>query len=215
MPDADDGWIIPPDAPRLEGQERFAGVNASVRDFWRFALSDLRMNNARGYLAEFLVARALGLADPRRIEWAEYDVLLDDIRIEVKSSAYLQAWEQRQISRITFSGLKGTPFNTRSGYDPAGKQYNAEVYVFGVQTALTHDAYDPLDATQWEWYVLPRSDLRQLDQAAISLATLRSRTARVDLDALKHAVRAAASSDRVQQPVPNSEPTSPVPDTSF
>ncbi|MFD1722385.1 hypothetical protein [Amnibacterium endophyticum] len=203
MPDEDEAWITPSSIERLSGEERFTGLEASVREFWRFALGDPRMNNARGYLAEFLVARALAISNPQRIEWAEYDVLLDDIRIEVKSSAYLQAWEQRHLSRITFSGLKGTPYNPRSGYDPAGRQYNAEVYVFGVQTALTHDAYDPLDVSQWEWYVLPRSVLAHLGQATISLTTLRAHTHQVELQTLEVAVRAAASADR--------EPPSPHP----
>jgi hypothetical protein len=35
--------------------------DASVLDFWRWALGDLRMNTARGYLAEFLVACACAL----------------------------------------------------------------------------------------------------------------------------------------------------------
>ena len=51
----------PAAAPGLRGDEAFVGVDAQVLDFWRFAMSDLRMNNTRGYLAEFLVARALGL----------------------------------------------------------------------------------------------------------------------------------------------------------
>ena len=36
-----------------------------VVDFWRFTLSNLRMNNARGYLDEFLATRAIGLAGLR------------------------------------------------------------------------------------------------------------------------------------------------------
>ena len=197
MNDSAEPWIIPPAVGRLAGSEQFAGVAATVQDFWRFALGDLRMNNARGYLAEFLVARALGVADPARIEWAEHDVRLDDITIEVKSSAYLQASEQRRLSRITFSGLKGTPYTPRGGYDPAGKQFNAHVYVFGVQTATTHDEYDPLDVTQWEWYVLPRHKLVHLDQATLSLVTVRSRTAVVAFADLAGAVRAAAAENQV------------------
>lgn len=196
MADANDGWILPPAVERLTGSEQFAGVDATVRDFWRFALGDLRMNNARGYLAEFLVARALGLTDPVRIEWAEHDICFDGITIEVKSSAYLQAWEQRQLSRINFSGLKGTPYTPRGGYDPAGKQFNAQVYVFGVQTATVHDRYDPLDVTQWEWFVLPRQQLAQLDQSTLSLATLRALTAAIGFHDLESAVRAAATGDR-------------------
>ncbi len=49
-------------------------------------MSDLRTNNVRGYLAEFLVAKAVGAHGPR-LEWDAYDVLAPDrTRIEVKSS---------------------------------------------------------------------------------------------------------------------------------
>jgi hypothetical protein len=106
---ADDAWMQPPERPGLTGAESFVGVDASVTEFWRFAMSDLRMNNTRGYLAEFLVAKAVGLSDVRRIEWDAYDLLVDGwIRVEVKSLAYLQMWEQRRLSRIEFSGLRGT-----------------------------------------------------------------------------------------------------------
>jgi hypothetical protein len=152
----------PPERPGLTGSESFVGVDASVTDFWRFALSDLRMNNARGYLAEFLVARAIGLSEVRRIEWDAYDLLVDGwIRVEVKSSAYLQLWPQWRLSRIEFSGLRGTRYDPRHGDDPGGRQFNAHVYVFGVQTATEHDVYDPLDINQWEFYVLSKSDLEE------------------------------------------------------
>ena len=38
----------------LSGEEVVAGTDATVVELWRFALSNLRMNNARSYLAEFL-----------------------------------------------------------------------------------------------------------------------------------------------------------------
>ena len=70
-------------------------------------MPDLRMNNVRGYLAEFLVAQAVG-SKAARVEWDDYDVLAPDgTRIEVKSSGLLQAWEQAGPSRIVFSGLRG------------------------------------------------------------------------------------------------------------
>ena len=52
--------IRAPKPTPLSGEEVVAGTDATVVDFWRFALSNLRMNNARGYLAEFLVAKAIG-----------------------------------------------------------------------------------------------------------------------------------------------------------
>ena len=69
-------------------------------------MSDLRVNNVRGYLAEFLVTRALGVT-AKRVEWDDYDLLREGITIEVKSSAYLQAWPQRGPSQIRFTGLRG------------------------------------------------------------------------------------------------------------
>ena len=59
-------------AARLTGEERF-GEGASVLDFWRWALGDLRMNTARGFLAEYLVSLAVGSKAPIRIEWAAHE----------------------------------------------------------------------------------------------------------------------------------------------
>ncbi len=148
--------LQPPAPTPLQGDEPFDGIDATVLDFWRFALSNLKMNNIRGYLAEFLVARAVG-AQGRRIEWDAYDVLAPDgTKIEVKTSAYLQAWEQRYVSRIGFSGLRGRTLDSNQVYTPE-QTFNADVYVFAVQTARTHEEYDALSVSQWQFYVLPRA----------------------------------------------------------
>jgi hypothetical protein len=192
----DEEWMVPISTIQLRGREPLLGLNASVQDFWRFALGDLRMNNARGYLAEFVVARALGLNDARRIEWDAYDVLWEGITIEVKSSAYLQSWEQRRLSDIRFSGLKGTRFNPRHGYDPAGRRFNAMVYVFCVQTSIEHSAYEQLDIRQWQFYVISRAKLATRGFASINLAGVKVLSGNtVDLSDLKAAVRQAAEGD--------------------
>ena len=52
-------------------------------------------NTARGTLAEFLVAAALGLLDTPRLEWDSYDLKTrTGVTIEVKSAAYIQSWKQ-------------------------------------------------------------------------------------------------------------------------
>lgn len=168
----DSDWLVPPDAALLTGNEQIAGLGSTVRDFWQFALGDLRMNNARGYLAEFIVAKALGLDKIRRVEWDAYDILFCEITVEVKSSAYLQSWDQRKQSAIQFSGLKGTRWHPRGGLDPAGKRFNAMVYVFCVHTAREHEMYDQLQLDQWMFFVLPRHELEALDQKGIGIATV-------------------------------------------
>lgn len=195
-PPHDDGWITPSAATNVSPTDLFLGLDgATVVDFWRFALGDLRMNNARGYLAEFIVTRALGVA-AQRVEWAEYDVLFEGIRIEVKSSAYLQSWEQPRLSRITFTGLKGTRYTPRGGYDTAGKQFNADVYVFAVQTATTHASYNVLDLTQWAFYVVPRTAMESRGYESISLPALEKLAHAIRIDGIRDAVVAAAGDDR-------------------
>ncbi len=167
----DDEWFSAPSIEPLNGSEGFVGVDATVQDFWRFAMSDLRMNNVRGYLAEFLVARAVG-AGGTRVEWDAYDVRAPDgTRIEVKSSAYMQVWDQRAPSRIVFTGLKGRTWTPQDG-ESSEATFNADVYVFCVQTAPSHDVYDALDVNQWQFYVAPRQVLVELGYKSITLTTL-------------------------------------------
>lgn len=163
--------LQPPQPAPLRGDEPFDGIDATVLDFWRYALSNLRVNNVRGYIAEFLVSRAVG-AVGSRIEWDAYDVVTPGgTTIEVKTSAYVQAWEQRTASRISFSGLKGRIWDTASGLSRE-QTYNADIYVFAVHTAQTHEEYDALAVSQWKFSVLPRRILQKLGYSSISLPTL-------------------------------------------
>lgn len=164
--------LVPPTAPELSGAEPFSGLDASVADFWRFAMSDLRTNNVRGYLAEFLVARAVG-ATGQRVEWDAYDVTAPDgTRIEVKSAGYLQAWAQKKLSAPTFRVAAASAWDGKTGTWSAGQQFNADVYVFCLQTAKDHTEYDPLDVSQWQFYVADRAKVEGRGGASMGLSAL-------------------------------------------
>lgn len=161
----------PPPAVGLSGGEAIDGTDASVLDFWKFAMSDLRTNNVRGYFAEFLVAQAVG-AEKARVEWDPWDVTAPDgTRIEVKSSGYLQAWAQTRLSVPTF---RVAPAH---GWDDAAsartpRAFNADVYVFCLHTAKSHDEYNPLATAQWTFYVASRSTIESRAGLQMGLATL-------------------------------------------
>ncbi|WP_073807868.1 hypothetical protein [Kitasatospora sp. CB01950] len=167
-----DGWLAPAALAPLDGSEVFRGGDAgSVLDFWRYAMPDLRTNTTRGLLAEFLVHRAVG-ATTRNQEWESFDVPAPGgLRIEVKTSAYLQVWGQRALSRIQFSRLRGRVWTPEEG-TAAEPSYNADVYVFALHTALSHADYDPLDVAQWSFYVTSRADVANGRDSA-GLATVR------------------------------------------
>lgn len=182
----------PPLLP-LAGSEPL--LDGSVADFWRWALSDLRMNTARGWFAEYLIARSVGDLRPGRTEWESYDVKsAEGIRIEVKSSGYWQSWAQKAPSSITFRGLRTRKWAPQTGYEPE-PSIVADVFVFAVQAAPTAEAYDPLDVTQWDFYVLPASIIRERLGNSVGLATLRRLSGGpIKLDSLRTAIIAAAAS---------------------
>lgn len=80
----------------------------NLLSFWRWNSSDLLSNTSRGRFAEFIVASATNVdISNARDEWAEYDLITPEgIKIEVKSSAYVQSWFQKSLSKISF-GIKG------------------------------------------------------------------------------------------------------------
>ncbi len=149
--------IRPKSLEKLSGREPFKGLDATVVDFWAWAMGDLRMNTVRASLAEFVVGRAVGQVADLRTEWADYDVLSPDgIRIEVKSSAYLQSWGQRALSKISFGRV-----GTKQAWDAEAGRYvgesalQADVFVFCKQCCTDPDLYDPLDVGQLEFYIAP------------------------------------------------------------
>jgi len=191
--------MTPPASAQLSGEEEFTGMEpqtTTVRDFWQFALGDLRMNNARGYLAEFIVGKALGIQNLKRVEWDSYDLKFGDITIEIKSSAYLQSWDQKKVSTLRFSSLQGTRYHPRapgSGEDPLGKRFNAMVYVFCAHTQTEHSNYDQLDISQWEFFVVSRSALAATGLQSLGINRVRQLSGGATIWAgLSSAIRDAA-----------------------
>ena len=154
-------WLDPKPVVPMEGSEPFGGSEATVLDFWRWAFSDLRENIVRGVLAEYLVAKAVGDPNPVRHAWDNFDVTTPSgTRIEVKSSAYLQSWRQKELSRIVFTGLVGRAYSYETNELEAEPSLRADFYVFALHKCQIPDQYDPLDLDSWEFYVVAVDQLR-------------------------------------------------------
>ena len=185
---------------RKAGSELFYKGNHeldfNLLSFRRWSASDLVSNATRGVLAEFLVANAIGAADGIRDEWAPYD--LDDprgISIEVKSAAYIQSWKQERFSSILFNCPKTLAWDPETNRLGTEKRRQAKVYVFALLACQDQMALDPLDVSQWEFYVVPTVLLnrRERSQHSISLKSLRDlHGAPVYYDGLRDAIWKAA-----------------------
>lgn len=161
-------------ARRLDGSEPVAGGRACVIDFWRWSSSDLRDNVSRGVLAEWLVGLALGCVDGVRSAWSNHDlVMADGTSVEVKSAAYLQAWATDRHSTITFRGLLARTWDEQTNLHDPEPSYRADVYVFAVLTTDDHDALDPLDVDQWQFWVASREAVAARGCKSLSLASVK------------------------------------------
>ena len=160
--------------PQLSGEELLHGEglvlpDSTVLHFWRWALGDLCPNSVRGVFSEWLVAQLLGIDLDARDPWAEADLIYgEDTRVEVKSAAYVQSWHDgAAVSSISWSRLKGRKWDPITGRT-GDQTYNADVYVFCVQTMRDRSGWDALDLSQWRFYVLGRDQLEELNQKSIS-----------------------------------------------
>ena len=110
-----------------------------------------------------------------RVEWDSFDVKLGDTKIDVKATGYVQAWHSHQPppARPSFSGLRSRTWSPETGYAEE-QSYNADIYVFAVETCADPKRYNPLDVAQWEFYVLGRAVLEERHQKSMALSTVRA-----------------------------------------
>ncbi|MEC3894393.1 hypothetical protein ACFYOC_12725 [Nocardiopsis alba] len=166
----------------------------TLGDFWSWACSDLVGNTMRGTLAEYLVATALGAAAGVRTEWDAVDVRTpEQWLVEVKSAAYLQSWKQDTLSRIAFSIAPATGWDAQTGSQMVDVLRHADVYVFCLLHHKDKQSLDPLDLSQWTFFVLTTRVLDEhcLTQKTITLSSLlRLQPMETDFSGLRKTVAA-------------------------
>lgn len=167
-------------ATRKTGAESFSldGKPTDFRllDFWQWSVSDLISNLTRGRLAEFLVAKALDIpTDGIRAEWNPCDLTTpDDLKIEVKSGAYLQNWKQNGLSILRFQIPETRAWSSTEGKFATERKRQADVYIFAILAHQDLETLNPIDLNQWQFYVIPTDTLNKLNRASISLRTVQS-----------------------------------------
>ncbi len=164
---------------RKTGDEPFIGLSdktLTLKDFWQWSCSDLIGNTARGSLAEYLVACAICKNKGSRNEWSPYDLETESgIKIEVKSSAYIQSWQQKEYSKIIFSIRSARPWDPETNNLAIEKKRQADIYVFCLLHHEDKKTINPMDLSQWTFYVLPTARLDETlpEGKQISLSKLK------------------------------------------
>ncbi len=191
---------------RKTGSEPFRDADHTLGfdllSFWQWFASDLASNALRGCLAEFLVAQALGIAGGVRRQWEAYDLCTNGgLTIEVKSAAFLQTWGQNEPSRISFDIAPKRYWDPTTNELTDEKRRQADVYVFALLAHRDKPTLDPMDLSQWEFYVLPRSilDAELPGQKGLSLVALQKlKPVRCSFGELAQAVEGVAKTPPIQ-----------------
>ena len=208
-----------------------------IAEFWQWAYSDMLRNTNRGVLAEFIVKAALELGgvytnEDIRSNFEPYDLVgpyieqrLDPspepetsnltfipCRIEVKSAAYVQAWEPHPgtVPRISFSIAPAKVPDEIGDFRPdAPRQRNSDLYVFAIYTA-TRKRQNIFDMDLWRFYVIKTSVLNEScgDQKTISLVKLQTigspeLSFKELCQAIKDACESITADNRKDHPVPD------------
>lgn len=171
--------LSPIKSRRKTGDEIFIGLRKgkllTLKDFWQWSSSDLVSNATRGILAEFLVASALGLNHSVRNEWDSYDLKTETgIKIEVKSAAFVQSWYQQRLSNITFNIRPTFAWDYKTNRFAKERRRQADVYVFCLLHHKDKKAINPLDLSQWTFYIVSTKKINQVchNIKSISLSSL-------------------------------------------
>lgn len=151
---------------RLQGSEQIAdeygNIVSTLSDFWSWAYSNTMDNTQRGIFAEYIIACALGISDKVRMNWDKYDLIsTEGISVEVKCSGYLQSWEQDKLSAIEFGIQPTYGWDSRTNTYSEEKTRQADIYVFCVHKHKDQDTVNPLDLSQWEFYLIPTRVLNE------------------------------------------------------
>ena len=179
-----------------------------LQDFWAWNSSNLLNNTLRGSYCEFLVSAALDLdLDGTNSDWDAYDIEFpfdwirngvpaDSVKIEVKSCAYLQAWEQSKLSNIQFGIRPTRAWSPATGYAPDIRR-QSDVYVFCLYTETDRTKADPLVLDGWDFYVVPTATLDAVcgPQKTLSLSGLISlHPIKTDFSGIREAIIASLQS---------------------
>jgi hypothetical protein len=167
-------------------------LDFSVLDFWRWSTSDILSNTIRGGFAEFIVATATNIdLAVLRDEWSAYDLKTPEgIKLEIKSSAFIQSWYQRTLSTISFSTKPALYWDSFTNKQATIKQRHADVYVFCLLHSTDKLTIDPLNINLWEFYVLATEELNNYkrSQHSITLKSLKGLTSAIPYDKLKESI---------------------------
>jgi hypothetical protein len=167
-------------------------IGKTLLDFWKWSVSDIISNSTRGKFAEFIIANAMGIDITEvRDEWSAFDLISPEgIKIEVKSSAYMQSWNQKKESIISFSIKRSLRWDPETNRQEKQKKIQADVYAFCLLKPRNKIGLNPLDLNQWGFYILTAKEIENYkrSQHSITLTSLKKLTEEITYNQIRDVI---------------------------
>ncbi len=167
---------------KLIGDEIFKNTENkkfSVLEFWRYGFSNLNSNVLRGALAEFIVENALRKNEEINVRnpWGDSGVIdPNGKKIEVKCCSYIQDWDQNNLSKILWNGLKAKSLywsSAVSTFPRSPADYKSDIYVLALFKHQNPATLDILDMNQWCFWVLPKEKIKEITKNGNSVSLIK------------------------------------------
>jgi hypothetical protein len=124
--------------------------------------------------------------------WSAFDLETPaGIKLEIKTSAYLQSWFQNSLSKVSFSIRPAKHWDSSTNKLTGEPGRHADVYVFCLLHHVHKQTVDPLNLDQWEFYVVSTKELNSYTRSknTISLKSLKKLVNSVSYDSLDSEIK--------------------------
>jgi hypothetical protein len=189
----------------------------NIEDYFSWASGNLVDNRNRGIFGEWIVGKALEIILPGeyREEWASFDLLYKNSKIEIKTSGFSQVWNpnNRTVPRFDIAGQKWTWLGSLDNFDPPDgwkgqarrdgfweehthPKRTADLYVFCLHDPTEYENFVPAttanvaDMNCWKFWVISTCvlNLKVGNQKSVGLSGLNRITTPVRYSELKSKV---------------------------
>lgn len=152
---------ITENTPFVNGGE---SLGMTMLDFWKYQYSNIF--DLQDSIAEFIVGKALGIDEPmNRDGWTLWDIeykyknIERPIRIEIKETGYYHSWQNKIVNgRISNRRTFGIHRAYTKYKDSSTKlERQNDIYIFCLNIGINEEDSNPLEMTNWEFYVIPTS----------------------------------------------------------
>lgn len=129
-------------------------TDLTLSELWQWKFSDIY--DLQDVIAEYIVEKALGMEKSFNVGyWTLYDIEYRKKRIEVKETGYFHSWNKPGEKRSKQRTFGITKAYSKYKDNTSSYERQNDIYVFCLNTGNEREDSNPMELSNWEFYVVP------------------------------------------------------------